>query len=89
MCCLIIGADHLGCTSEYFCQRYGLKEVVHWNGRKRCSDKKVTIPKNTGRIIIFLDFISHNFVNIIKKKAKKDGVPVEFIRGKSWLEKTA
>lgn len=89
MCCLVIGADRLGRTPEYLCQRYGVTEVVHWGGRERCSDKKTRIPKNTKQIIVLPDFVNHSLVNIVKKKARKAGIPMEFIRGKSWLERTA
>jgi len=89
MYCLVIGADRLGYTPEYLCRKFGVNEVIHWNGRKRCSDKKTHIPKDTKQIIVLPDFVKHSLVNIIKRKARKAGIPIEFIRGKSWLERTA
>lgn len=83
MRCLILGTDHLGVAPEILENCFGVKEFIHWNGRKRirCNLKNIDL------IVIYTGFVNHSAMWQIKKMAKKHGIRTVFInRGLSELE---
>ncbi len=76
MVVLVVGADRLGNIHEQL-SHDGTWEIIHWSGRcKACTNR--CIPKRVQKIIVFCDYINHALMGNIKKKAKKDGIPVVY-----------
>lgn len=78
MTVLIAGADRLGnIPRELYTE--GAKEIIHWTGRRKSVCNKA-IPKKIDKVIIFCDFINHNFMLSIKRQAKENGIPVIYCK---------
>lgn len=78
MTVLIAGADRLGnIPRELYTE--GAKEIIHWTGRRKSYWNKV-IPKNIDKVIVYCDFINHNFMHNIKRQAKENGIPVVYCK---------
>lgn len=78
---LIVGADHLGVILDKLTS-VGFDEVLHLNGRKGQMVKK-DIPENISCILVLTDFVNHNLSTVIKKRAKKQSIPVYYAK-RSW-----
>lgn len=73
---LLVGADRLGNIPSAL-QNFGIKEYIHWTGRKK-GMRKMDLPNETKMIIIFYDFVEHNITEVIKNKAKQHNIPCVF-----------
>lgn len=78
MTVLIVGADRLGNIPRKL-HTEGAKEIIHWNGRRKSFLNKA-IPKNIDKVIIYYDFINHNFMLNIKRQAKKNSIPIVYCK---------
>ncbi|MBS4536934.1 DUF2325 domain-containing protein [Clostridium sp. D2Q-11] len=78
MTALLVGADRLGNIPDTL-KQYGIKEYIHWSGRKK-GMRKFDIPQEAGMVIVFYDFIGHNIKDIVKEKAKQSNIPCIFTR---------
>ena len=78
---LIVGADHLGVIPEKL-NSVGFDEVFHLNGRKGQMVKK-DIPESVSCILVLTDYVNHNLSTVIKKRAKKQSIPVYYAK-RSW-----
>jgi hypothetical protein len=78
---LIVGADHLGVIPDKL-TTVGFDEVLHVNGRNTRMVKK-EIPEGISCILVLTDFVNHNLTGVIKKRAKKNSIPV-FYAKRSW-----
>lgn len=86
MRCLIVGADAIGCKENYLEEKFGVNEVLHWDGRKR---KMPSLPL-VDMIIVLTGFIGHGVMRHVRKEAKKSGVKVLYLkRGVAELEMIA
>lgn len=86
MRCLIVGADAIGCKKGYLEKKFGVNEVLHWDGRNR---KMPSMPL-VDMIIVITSFISHAMMQHVRKEAKKRDVKVLYLkRGMAELEMTA
>jgi len=82
MSVLIIGADNLGSIPKNLAE-CGLATVSHITGRSAADKKECIIGCNTALIIVLINFVNHGVAGVIKKQAKKQGVPIVFAR-RSW-----
>lgn len=83
MRCLVVGADNLGNKASYLREKFGVKEVLHWDGR--CN--KVPRLPLVDLVIVLTGFASHKVVRHVKAEAKKSGTKVLFLkRGIAELE---
>ena len=84
--CLIVGADAIGQKKNYISNKFGVEQVIHWDGRSR----KIPSLKAMDMIIVLTGFISHAQMLQVKKEAKKLGIKMLYLnRGVAELEKTA
>ncbi len=82
MRCLIVGTDRLGAAPRTLKERFGVKEIIHWNGRKkpRCNIKNLSL------ILVYTGFINHTTVHKVKKMAKQHNIKTIYVhRGLSEL----
>lgn len=82
MRCLIVGTDRLGSAPAILKEKFGIDEVIHWDGRKRpkCS------LKNLSLIVVYTGFVNHSLMHKVKKMAKKNNIRTIYInRGLSEL----
>lgn len=82
MRCLVVGTDRLGSAPKILKQRFGVNEVIHWDGRKkpRCD------LSNLSMILIYTGFVNHAAMQKAKKIAKQHNIKVVYIhRGLSEL----
>lgn len=78
MATLIIGGDKIdSIKDELFAQ--GVTNIAHWAGRKH-GDKNNVIPKNTQRIVVLTNYVSHSLVGKIKKEAKRLSIPIQYTK---------
>ncbi|WP_026475768.1 DUF2325 domain-containing protein [Alkaliphilus transvaalensis] len=75
---LLVGADRLGNIPSTL-ESHGIKEYIHWTGRKK-GMRKLDIPEKVDMVIVFTDFIEHNITEIVKQKAKQNKIPCVFSR---------
>ncbi|MEA3373809.1 MAG: DUF2325 domain-containing protein [Campylobacterota bacterium] len=78
MSILIIGGDKIG-RIENLVKSLGATKTAHWDSRKNSTSHK-QIPSDTDGIIMLTDFLKHNTMTHFKKVAKKDEIPVMFVR---------
>lgn len=78
---LIIGGDNLGKITKKL-EGEGFKEVIHLNGRKK-KMVHLDIPKKVDLILVLTDFINHNLLGVIKRKAHDQGIPICYSK-RSW-----
>lgn len=78
MTVLIAGADRLGNIPRELYNE-GAKKIIHWTGRRKSAWNK-TIPKDIDKVIVYCDFINHNFMLNIKRQAKIKGIPVIYCK---------
>ncbi|MFZ5966026.1 MAG: DUF2325 domain-containing protein [Bacillota bacterium] len=76
MTALIVGGDRLGNIPETL-QEKGIKEYIHWTGRKKAMRRK-TIPNHVDMVIVLYDFVEHNLTEIIKEQSKNLNIPCIF-----------
>ena len=76
MTVLIVGADRLGNIPAKLCQK-GVQKIIHWNGRNKSFTNR-NIPKGVDQVIVFCDFINHNLMQNIKRRAKLEGIPLVY-----------
>ena len=76
--CLIVGSDKTGNARKVVEEKFGLKELIHWDGRR--SRPPTVIPKKVVLVIVITGFVSHALVRSIKKIARKNNVPVIFVK---------
>lgn len=77
MAILIVGADRIKKLNTGIHKEYQ-EEIIHWKGRSRVAGKKYIIPSHVSKVIVFYDFINHNLMDLVKKQAKKNNVPVVY-----------
>jgi hypothetical protein len=82
MTALVIGADYLGAIEQKMRAR-GVTEIAHITGRNPGEIKKVNIPKTTGFVLVFTDYINHNMAKAVKDHAKARSVPLVYAK-RSW-----
>ncbi|OPX89474.1 MAG: hypothetical protein A4E53_01551 [Pelotomaculum sp. PtaB.Bin104] len=86
MRCLVVGADSIGTKGTYLEKKFGVKEVLHWDGR----NKKMPFLPAVDLVVMLTGFINHLMMWHVKKEAKKRGIKVLYLkRGVSELEETA
>jgi len=86
MRCLVVGADNLGTKADYLKERFGAREVLHWDGR----NGKVSRLPLVDLVIVLTGFVSHRVMRHVRREAKKRGVKVLYLkRGFVELEMTA
>lgn len=78
---LIVGADHLGSIPKKL-KGLGFKRITHLNGRKVQMVKR-DIPSDTDLILVLTDYINHNLISVLKKKASEQDVPICYAK-RSW-----
>lgn len=74
MSILFVGGDRLEQFYEYMGQ-YGYTDFRHWSGRK-LKEKLKKIDKKPDLCVIFVNFVSHNFANMMRKECKKKNIPL-------------
>ena len=74
---LIIVRDHLGKISQKL-QKHGVKKIHPWTGRNRSQWAERDIPRSVDMILVFYDYLNHNLVSTINRKAKNQGLPVVY-----------
>jgi len=86
MRCLVVGADNLGTKAGYLREKFGVKEVLHWDGRSR----KMPVLPLVDLVIVLTGFVNHLTMRYVKTEAKKRGVKIMYLkRGIAELEMTA
>lgn len=78
MTALLVGGDSLGNIPSLL-EECGIKEYIHWTGRKK-GMRKFVVPQKADLVIVFYDFIEHNMSQIVKKSAKENNIPCIFSR---------
>ncbi|MGC9796595.1 DUF2325 domain-containing protein [Fervidobacterium riparium] len=76
MSALIIGGDYLGKIEEKL-KSFGFERIKHCPGRWCSRSGKIHLS-NFDIVIVLVDFIDHNTVEIVKRKAKAANVKVVF-----------
>jgi len=74
MSVLFVGGDRLQLFYDHM-EEYGFFDFKHWSGRKG-KDKLKKIDKAPDLCIIFVNFVSHNFANMMRKECKKKNIPL-------------
>ncbi|MDH7578261.1 MAG: DUF2325 domain-containing protein [Bacillota bacterium] len=77
MRCLVVGADRNGFLPRLK-EKFGVEEVVHWNGRIRKMPRK--LPRQVGIVVIYTGFVSHALMYAVKRLARENGVRVVFLK---------
>ena len=78
MSILIIGGDKIG-KLETLVRSLGATKTVHWDSRSKSVTNK-QIPVGTDGIIMLIDFLRHNSMTYFKGAAKKEDIPVMYVR---------
>lgn len=78
MSILIIGGDKVE-RLEKLLKTLGATKTVHWDSRSKTVTKK-HIPIDTDGIIMLIDFLRHNSMSYFKGAAKKEDIPVMYVR---------
>lgn len=85
MRCLIVGADRLGTAPAVLKQKYGVREIVHWNGRRKKLPE--SLPRGTNLVVVYTSFVNHSLMHRVRELVRKAGVKVIWLRrGLSELE---
>ncbi|MDX4060639.1 DUF2325 domain-containing protein [Aliarcobacter skirrowii] len=74
MSVLVIGADDISQIKEMFLN-LGVKNVSHWDARKKSSALKKVLPQNLDCIVMITSFLNHNTMYKYKTQAKKRNIP--------------
>ncbi|AEG14393.1 Uncharacterized conserved protein UCP020408 [Desulfofundulus kuznetsovii DSM 6115] len=83
--CLIVGTDRLGAAPAVLRQKFGVREVIHWDGRRKKLPE--SLPKGTDLIVVYTNFVRHALMWRVKELARETGVKVIWLRrGLSELE---
>ena len=75
MSVLIIGGDNVNQISDTL-KSLGANKVQHWNGRKKSSICKKTIPVDTECVVMITSFLNHNAMKYFKSESKKRNIPL-------------
>ena len=78
---LIVGGDHLGTIPKKL-KTLGFSTITHLSGRKVQTVKKA-IPSDTDLILVLTDYINHNLIHVLKRKAAEKNVPICYAK-RSW-----
>lgn len=78
MSILIIGGDKIS-RLERLVRSLGATRTTHWDSRKNSTSHK-QVPSDTDGIIMLTDFLKHNTMTHFKNIAKKDEIPVMYVR---------
>ncbi|MDI6603740.1 MAG: DUF2325 domain-containing protein [Thermoanaerobacteraceae bacterium] len=81
MSAMIIGGDKLGNIYRNL-EKNGYKIVKHITGRKK-REIEGGIPCDVDTVFVFIDYVKHEIVNIIKKEGKKRNLKMVFVK-RSW-----
>ncbi|NHM28011.1 DUF2325 domain-containing protein [Desulfofundulus sp. TPOSR] len=85
MRCLVVGTDRLGAAPTILRQKFGVREVVHWDGRRKKLPE--SLPKGTCLVVVYTGFVCHALMHRVRELARKAGVKVVWLkRGLSELE---
>jgi len=76
--CLVVGCDNLGVKPRQIKERFGVQEVIHWDGRSAKMPKK--LPKNTKIVIVYSGFVNHSLMFAVRELAKKAGARTVFLK---------
>ncbi len=82
---VVVGGDSV----EAIKQRFGIdraQTIEHWSGR-RARDLQRALPKDTERVVVVLDRISHALARKVRVDAGRRGIPVEFM-GRKWMSRS-
>lgn len=74
MSVLVIGADDISQIKEMFLN-LGVKNVSHWDARKKSSAPKKVLSQNLDCIVMITSFLNHNTMYKYKTQAKKRNIP--------------
>lgn len=74
MSVLVIGGDRINSIRGVL-QDLGVKDVKHWDTRKKTGACKKEIPLNTDCVLMLTDFLNHNVMYKFKNEAKKKNIP--------------
>ncbi|NPV74713.1 MAG: DUF2325 domain-containing protein [Pelotomaculum sp.] len=77
-CCLIVGGDNTGSAKKIIEEKFGLGKLIHWDGRR--SRPPTSIPKEVVLVIVITGFVSHALARAIKTLARKNNVPVIYVK---------
>ena len=83
MSVLIIGGDRLG-NIPVMLRSIGATDIKHVTGRNK-RHSSFDISCQTDVVLVLIDYVNHNFAQIIKEKAKLSGVKVLFSR-RAWSD---
>lgn len=83
MSVLIIGGDHLG-NIPLMLKNSGATNIKHISGRNK-RHSSFDISCQTDVILVLIDYVNHNYAQIIKEKAKLKGVKILFSR-RAWSD---
>lgn len=78
---VVVGGDSV----EAIKQRFGIdraQTIEHWSGR-RARDLQRALPKDTERVVVVLDRISHALARKVRVDAGRRGLPISFM-GRKW-----
>ena len=78
---LVVGGDKIGNITKKL-EQEGFKEVIHLDGRNTQMTRR-EIPRNVDLILVLTDHINHNLSIVIKRKARKQEIPIRFSKH-SW-----
>ncbi|SHJ45169.1 DUF2325 domain-containing protein [Desulfofundulus thermosubterraneus] len=85
MRCLIVGTDRLGAAPAILRQKFGVREIVHWDGRRKKLPE--SFPRGTGLVVVYTGFVNHTLMHRVRELARKAGIKVVWLkRGLSELE---
>lgn len=83
--CLIVGTDRLGAAPTILKRKFGVREFVHWDGRRKRLPE--SLPKDTCLVVVYTGFVCHALMRRVRELAGKAGVKVVWLkRGLSELE---
>lgn len=76
MKCLIVGTDRLGSAPKILKEKFGINEVIHWDGRKMPRNKLGKLSL----VLIYTGFINHATMQKVKKLAKQENIKIVYVR---------
>ena len=78
---LVVGGDKIENITKKL-EQEGVKEVIHLGGRNKQMTRR-EIPRKVDVILVLTDHINHNLSIVIKRKARKQEIPIYFSKH-SW-----
>ncbi|WP_072870349.1 DUF2325 domain-containing protein [Desulfofundulus thermosubterraneus] len=82
MSVFIVGGDRLG-KIPHNLRQLGFDRVYHFKGRKKIAVGKLSIPEETGLVIVLTDYVNHTIAGMIKEHARRKNTPVVYAK-RSW-----